>query len=116
MLDAAKSPARQLSGGNRRRVEIARALMTDPAILILDEPTHGLDPAARRAILRHVLELRRERPMLVLWFTHLIDEAEQADRVIVLRKGKVVFDGAAAKAVAQTGASNLPDAFLSLTG
>ena len=99
----AKTPVRQLSGGNRRRVEIARALLTDPAILILDEPTYGLDPAARHSILRHVLDLRRERKVLVLWFTHLIEEAALADRVIVLHKGKIAFDGAASRPLRKPG-------------
>ena len=116
LTDRADDLARSLSGGNRRRVELARALVHDPAVLLMDEATVGLDPASRRQLLEYVLELRRSRGVGVLWATHLVDEAEVADRVVVLHQGHVLREGTPVELVAQTGASNLAEAFLSLTG
>jgi len=81
---------RTLSGGNRRKVELARALVHEPKVLIMDEPTVGLDPASRRSLLEHVRTLCREREIGVLWATHLVDEAEAATRVLVLHRGRLV--------------------------
>ncbi len=83
---------RTLSGGNRRRVELARALLHDPQILLMDEPTVGLDPQSRRDMLDYVLRLCGEKNTAVLWATHLVDEAELADRIIVLHRGHVLRD------------------------
>ena len=82
----------QLSGGNRRRVELARALLHEPRLLLMDEPTVGLDPASRGDLLKLILELRAERSVAVLWATHLCDEVTDADRVVVLHRGKVLAD------------------------
>jgi ABC-2 type transport system ATP-binding protein len=114
ITDIASRKVRELSGGNRRRVELARALMHKPRILLMDEPTVGLDPASRRDLLQHVLELRGQG-VGVLWATHLIDEAESADRIVVLHKGKVLREGAPAGLIAETGAGNLAAAFMALT-
>jgi len=108
--------ARGLSGGQRRRVELARALLHHPRLLLMDEPTVGLDPASRRDLLSYVLELRQERGMAILWATHLVDEAEKADRVIVLHRGHVLTNGSPAELVRATGRGNLHDAFVSMTG
>ena len=116
LADRAGDRSRGLSGGQRRRVELARALLHRPKLLLMDEPTVGLDPASRRDLLEHVLELRDRRSMAILWATHLVDEAEQSDRVIVLHKGRVIASGAPPELVAQTGKPNLHDAFVSLTG
>ena len=90
----ARDPARRLSGGQMRRVEIARALMHRPRLLVLDEPTVGLDVASRAAILRHVRGLVRERGVAVLWATHLLDEIAADDLiVVVLHKGRVLAAG-----------------------
>ena len=81
---------RNLSGGQMRRVEIARALLHRPRVLVLDEPTVGLDVASRSAILRHVRSLVRERGVAVLWATHLLDEVADDDAVVVLHRGRVL--------------------------
>ena len=116
LTDRATESARSLSGGNRRKVELARALVHDPAVLLMDEATVGLDPASRRQLLDNVLKLCQERDVGVLWATHLVDEAERADRVIVLHEGNILTMGTPAEIVATSGADNLANAFLGLTG
>jgi ABC-2 type transport system ATP-binding protein len=105
----------RLSGGNRRRVELARALLHQPRLLLMDEPTVGLDPQSRRDLLRLILNMRTERAVAVLWATHLCDEVPGADRVIVLHHGKLLADTTPAKLVAAAGAANVEEAFLSMT-
>jgi ABC-2 type transport system ATP-binding protein len=114
ITDIANRKVRELSGGNRRRVELARALMHEPRILLMDEPTVGLDPGSRRDLLHHVRELRGQG-VGILWATHLIDEAESADRIVVLHRGKVLREGPPAGLIAETGAGNLAAAFMALT-
>ncbi len=111
MADRADEQVRALNGGHRRRMEIARALMHDPEILLLDEPTVGLDAASRQAITDHV-HLLAERGLAVLWATHLVDEIRPADQVVVLHRGKVLSDGSAEHLA---GAQGLAKAFLSMT-
>jgi ABC-2 type transport system ATP-binding protein len=96
-------PVQQLSGGLARRVEIAKALLHEPAVLLLDEPTTGLDPAARREWLDLLTALRRERELTVLMTTHLLDEAERCDRLTLLHQGRVVAGGAPAELKAEVG-------------
>jgi ABC-2 type transport system ATP-binding protein len=103
--------ARLLSGGQRRRVELARALVHQPGLLLLDEPTVGLDMESRRGLLAHVRTLCAERGLGVLWATHLIDEADANARVVVLHKGRVLADGAVPDVVAASGAGDLRGAF-----
>jgi len=112
--DLAGRKVRELSGGNKRRVELARALMHEPRILLMDEPTVGLDPATRRDLLAHVMELKRDG-VGILWATHLVDEAEGADRVIILHRGRVLRTGTPASLIADTGSGNLAAAFMTLT-
>lgn len=112
----AKDRARTLSGGNRRKVELARALLHDPVVLLMDEPTVGLDPASRTQLVEYVHSLCAHRDVGVLWATHLVDEAESADRVIILHKGHWVAAGTAAALRERTGRQSLRDAFLDLTG
>jgi ABC-2 type transport system ATP-binding protein len=101
-----------LSGGQARRVEIARALLHDPQLLLCDEATVGLDVKSRAEIVADVHALAAERGAGVLWATHLIDEIAPDDRVVVLHRGRVLARGAAAE-IAGEGA--LTDAFLALT-
>ena len=116
LSERADAPARHLSGGNRRRVELARALVHEPSVLLMDEATVGLDPAARRQLLDYVLDLRRERGVGVLWATHLVDEVERADRVVILHRGRVLDAGALGEVVARAGTPSIGEAFLAMTG
>jgi ABC-2 type transport system ATP-binding protein len=111
IADRRAERVRQLSGGQRRRVEIARALLHDPRLLLLDEPTVGLDVAARQFLLDHVRLLCRERGTAVLWATHLIDEVDAESRVVVLHRGRVLAEGRAADVIAATGAASMRAAF-----
>jgi ABC-2 type transport system ATP-binding protein len=96
LRDSAGTPAEQLSGGQRRRLDVALALAGDPELLFLDEPTTGFDPAARRAAWDMIDGLRQLGTTIVLT-THAMDEAEQlADRIAVLVAGRIVADGTAA--------------------
>jgi len=84
--------ARSLSGGNQRRVEVARALLNQPDMLLLDEPTAGLDRPTRQALVAHMRNISRDRGTAVIWAPHLADEIEFADRVVSLGKGVIVGD------------------------
>lgn len=112
MRERAGEKARELNGGHRRRVEIARALIHDPAILLLDEATVGLDAATRRDVTAHVHDLAAGG-LTVLWATHLVDEVRGEDDLVVLHRGKVAAQGDAA-AVAD--GRPLAEAFLQITG
>ena len=87
----------QLSGGQRRRVDIARALLHEPRILFLDEPTAGLDPSSRAVVWRTVQELRRSSGLTVFLTTHYMEETEQADRVCIVDQGRIIADGTPAE-------------------
>ena len=99
-----------------RRLEIARALMHRPRLLLLDEPTVGLDVKARADILNHVRNLASEQGIGVLWATHLFDEIIPTDDVVVLHQGRVLADGKVTRIIADTGARDLHSAFMHLTG
>lgn len=83
----------KLSGGQKRRVDVARALLNNPKILILDEPTTGLDPEARKALWRVVTSLRKNQNMTVFLTTHYMEEAADADYVVILDSGKISAEG-----------------------
>jgi ABC-2 type transport system ATP-binding protein len=116
LAETAARPARELSGGNRRKVELVRALLHEPQLLLMDEATVGLDPASRAQLLQEVLRAQAARGIGVLWATHLVDEAARAQRVVVLHRGRVLWDGAPQALCERQGASSLEQAFLSLTG
>lgn len=112
MRERAGEKARALNGGHRRRAEIARALIHDPAVLLLDEPTVGLDAQARAAITDHVHDLARDG-MTVLWATHLTDEVRREDDLLLLHRGRLLASG---RASALTEGEALQDWFLARTG
>ena len=116
LSDVASHTARSLSGGNRRKVELLRALLHEPRLLLMDEATVGLDPASRAQLLADVLRIRDERGLGVLWATHLVDEAARAQRVVVLHQGRVRFEGSPAALCRAQSADTLEAAFLRLTG
>ncbi len=116
VADRRRAPVRTLSGGLRRRVELARALLHGPSLLILDEPTVGLDIDSRRALVEHVHALCREGSLAALWTTHLVDELAAEDRVVVLDRGRVVAEGTVGEVVRAAGASSLAQAYHRLTG
>ena len=97
MRARAGEKARTLNGGHKRRTEIARALIHDPSVLLLDEPTVGLDAASRSAITTHVHDLCSERGLTVLWATHLTDEIRDTDQLLILHRGEILADGPAAQ-------------------
>jgi ABC-2 type transport system ATP-binding protein len=114
LSDRRHETVRRLSGGQKRRVEIARALLHDPRLLLLDEPTVGLDVAGRQFLLEHVRRLCREQGLAVLWATHLIDEVGEDARVIVLHQGRVLAQGTVPEILAASGAPSIPAAFEAL--
>jgi ABC-2 type transport system ATP-binding protein len=116
MTDRSLDRVGNLSIGQMRRIEIARALLHHPRLLLLDEPTVGLDIKARADILDHVRRLSTVEGIGVLWATHLIDEAGADDDVVVLHKGSVLAQGALGEVVGKSGAADLRDAFGRLTG
>jgi ABC-2 type transport system ATP-binding protein len=104
-----------LSGGNRRKVELVRALLHQPAIVLMDEPTVGLDPKSRRDLIASVRADIAARGTTVLWATHLVEEATQADRVLVLHHGRLLADGTPAEVTAALGGGTLEEAFIHAT-
>ncbi|MES0003386.1 ATP-binding cassette domain-containing protein [Mesorhizobium sp. M0051] len=115
VLDRLHDPVRSLSGGQRRRVEIARALMHRPRILLLDEPTTGLDVPGRQALAHHLHGLCRERGIAALWATHFLEEVTPEDDVVVLHAGRVQWAGGADRIEAELGVASMTDAFAKLT-
>jgi ABC-2 type transport system ATP-binding protein len=116
LADRAASKVRDLSGGQMRRLEIARALLHRPRLLLLDEATVGLDVQARADILNHVRQLVTEQGIGVLWATHLLDEIVGSDDLVVLHQGRVLAHGQVARVIADTGTPDINAAFMHLTG
>ncbi|MBV9654628.1 MAG: ATP-binding cassette domain-containing protein [Acetobacteraceae bacterium] len=115
LLERRRDRVRTLSGGQRRRVEVARALLHEPDLLLLDEPTVGLDMASRQFLINHVRGLCATRQLAALWATHLIDEASDDSRVVVLHRGRILASGPVPEVRAETGAPSLQAAFAALT-
>jgi ABC-2 type transport system ATP-binding protein len=113
LADRANDKVRDLSGGQMRRVEIARALLHRPRLLILDEATVGLDIKARADILEHVRMLVKQHHVTVVWATHLVDEVAGDDGLIVLHRGRILAQGTVADVVAQN--ESVAAAFTRLT-
>ena len=111
MLERAQEKARTLNGGHRRRAEIARALIHAPSVLLLDEPTVGLDAAARSGITDHLHDHSAEGTT-VLWATHLTDEVRPDDALVILHRARVLATGTA---LSICKGAELQDTFLSLT-
>ncbi|MFZ2652415.1 MAG: ABC transporter ATP-binding protein [Burkholderiaceae bacterium] len=107
--------ARELSGGNRRKVELIRANLHQPPVLLMDEATVGLDPKSRRDLLAALHADVRERELSVLWATHWVEEAQDADRVLVLHKGSLLADGTPAEVTQALGEATLEAGFIKRT-
>jgi ABC-2 type transport system ATP-binding protein len=107
---------RSLSGGQRRRLEIVRALMHRPAVLFLDEPTAGLDPQSRRSLWAYLRAARSQFGTTVLLTTHYLEEAEAADAACVIVAGQIVDRGSPAELKQRHGTRSLEDAYLTLVG
>ena len=106
---------RELSGGNRRKVELVRALLHRPSLLLMDEATVGLDPKSRRDLIAALRTEVADRGATVLWATHWVEEAEPADRVLVLHRGRLLADGAPADVTRALGGDTLEDGFVRAT-
>jgi len=93
LKDRLRDPVETLSGGLKRRAEIAKSLLSNPSLLLLDEPSTGLDPNARSDMWRHLESVREEHGTTLLFTTHLMDEAERAGQIAILHEGKKVAEG-----------------------
>ncbi len=115
LSDRAGEKVRHLSGGQARRVEIARSMLHNPGLLLLDEPTVGLDIDSRESVLEIVRRLVSQKNLGVLWATHLFDEVAPTDRIVVLHKGQIHYAGGVPDLLERTGTENVSDAFRALT-
>jgi ABC-2 type transport system ATP-binding protein len=116
LADRGHEKVRNLSGGQARRVEIARSMLHRPGLLLLDEPTVGLDIGSRESVISIVRGLVKSEGRGVLWATHLIDEITETDHIIVLHKGRILFSGTLPGFLAATGAPTASAAFRAMTG
>jgi ABC-2 type transport system ATP-binding protein len=114
LTERRRERVRELNGGHRRRVEIARALLHEPRLLLLDEASVGLDPASRLALNHHIRSLCREQNIGVLWTTHLLDEVQPSDDLLILHQGRLVASGQA-DALSLEHGGDLGSAFARLT-
>lgn len=114
--DLIKKPVRTLSGGNQRRVEIARALLNHPDLLLMDEPSVGLDATTRRMLVAHMQVVRQKRGTSILWATHLVEEVAHADRILLIRSGEIIRQGTPAELNAAAGTTDLTETYITLSG
>src|SRR5207247_9460000 len=119
-LDTLDKPMKQLSRGQQQKVAIARSFLTSPSLLLMDEPTTGLDPRSKREVQDLVRSIRRDRAATVLLCTHDLQEAEVlCDRVVVIEQGRVLAEGTRAELIrvhAGLDGGGLEEAFMRLTG
>ena len=113
--DVLDKTVRNLNGGHRRRVEILRALINKPKLLLLDEATVGLDLKSRFDILSYVKELVKTKNISVLWITHLFDEVDENDDISIIKNGEIIESGLAKDIVKKHNKENLVDTFSELT-
>lgn len=115
LAERAKDKVRALSGGQRRRLELARALLHQPRLLLADEPTVGLDVHSRQAIIDQVRGICADRGVGVLWATHLVDEVQMTDLVLLLHQGRLLYQGSAEGLLAETRTDSVHAAFNCMT-
>lgn len=115
MFERRGEKVRQLNGGHKRRVEIARALLHKPSLLLLDEPTVGLDIPSRQGIVDYVHQLVANEKMAVLWASHLMDEVYLDDHLIVLHRGQIKANGRVPDVLKLTKTQTIAAAFHALT-
>lgn len=113
--DKRKRLVRAMSGGEQRRVEVARALLNEPRLVLMDEASAGLDTQARRTLVAHMKSISDQTGTTVLWATHLVDELDEADQVIVLIAGRVRANASPAELMSQTACDSLTDAYVAIT-
>lgn len=113
--DKLDTRVRDLNGGHRRRVEIARALINKPKLLLLDEATSGLDIKTRYSIISYIKEIVQKRNISVLWITHLFDEVKDDDEVAIIKKGEIIETGIVRDIIKKNNKSSLTEVFELLT-
>jgi ABC-2 type transport system ATP-binding protein len=114
--ESARSPVRSLSGGMRRRLELGRTFLHRPPVLLLDEPTVGLDPPTRRAIWDHIRWLREKEGVTVFFTTHYMEEAEKADRLAMMDRGRFLLVDSPAQMRSSFGGASLEEVFMQVAG
>ena len=115
LTDKMKTKVRFLSGGERRKVELIRSLLHKPKMLLMDEPTVGLDPSSRKELLLKIHNLKKAENLAILWTTHLVDEAEKADKIIILNKGTISEMGTPKNIIKKAKKNSLSKAFFEIT-